>query len=239
MPEAAVRARFWARVLNPLVPLSCGGMRIVVHQCASCLPGSGTPVAALLATAREGSEEALGCLLQGFRQYLLLVANAELDSALKVKFAASDLVQETLLEAQRDFACFAGRSEEEFLAWLRKILVHNLRDAGRHYCESARRAISREVPLPRGDVAARQGAPLANLQTPSWLAMRRESVDRLIEALEKLPDDSRQVIILRNLEALSFHEIGHTMNRSPDAARKLWGRAIQRLEVLLHVTDRN
>lgn len=197
------------------------------------------PFALLLASARGGSSEALGRLLEECRQYLLLVASAEIEPALSAKLAASDLVQETFLEAQQDFPRFQGASDAELLAWLRRILLHNVCDAARRYRDCDKRAIRREVPLAPPVRGPRPGAssPLATTQTPSWLAMQRESVDRLIESLEKLPDDSRQVIILRNLETLSFHEIGHTMNRSPDAVRKLWGRAIQRLEVLLHVTD--
>src|SRR4051812_46159075 len=58
--------------------------------------------------ARAGSHEALGQLLDGCRGYLLRIARDELDPRLQAKGGASDLVQETFLEAQRDFAAFTG-----------------------------------------------------------------------------------------------------------------------------------
>src|SRR5262245_20956863 len=79
--------------------------------------------------AREGSSEALGQLLEGCRQYLLLVANQQLDPGLRDKLGPSDLVQETFLDAQQDFRHFHGHTEPELLAWLRRILLNNLADA--------------------------------------------------------------------------------------------------------------
>ena len=77
----------------------------------------------LLAAARAGSREALGRVLEGCRRYLLGVAEGELDPDLRSKGGASDIVQETFLEAQRDFARFQGSSPEELRAWLRQVLV--------------------------------------------------------------------------------------------------------------------
>ena len=79
-----------------------------------------------LAAARAGSREALGQVLQACRGYLLLLAERELDPDLRAKGGASDLVQGTFLEAQKDFAHFQGDSEDELRAWLRQVLLHNL-----------------------------------------------------------------------------------------------------------------
>src|SRR5437870_8093656 len=86
-----------------------------------------------LAEARAGSPEALGQMLEACRGYLLLVAQRELAPDLRAKGGASDLVQETFLEAQRDFPRFSGRSEAELLAWLRRLLLNNLANFTRHY----------------------------------------------------------------------------------------------------------
>src|SRR5438874_308510 len=79
----------------------------------------------LLAAARGGCRQALGALLERYRDYLLLLARAELAPDLRPKEGASDLVQQTFLEAQRDFAAFQGRTEEELLAWLKRLLRNN------------------------------------------------------------------------------------------------------------------
>ncbi len=62
----------------------------------------------MIGAAQNGSREALGRLLDGCRQYLLLIANQELHTDLRGKVAPSDIVQETYLDAQRDFPTFEG-----------------------------------------------------------------------------------------------------------------------------------
>src|SRR5690348_7072097 len=98
-----------------------------------------------LAEARAGSREALGQVLEVFRGYLLLIADRELDPRLRAKGGASDLVQETFLEAQRDFVGFHGDSAEELRAWLRRLLLNNLANFTRQYRERAKRDVGREV----------------------------------------------------------------------------------------------
>jgi len=182
--------------------------------------------------AREGSPEALGKLLEGCRQYLLLVANAELPDELQPKLGASDVVQETFLEAQRDFLQFQGCSEHDVLAWLRRILLNNIRDATRRYAGTAKRELSREVgfAVDAGTPGGAASQTLTTHVTPSWLARSRETNESLRRALERLSEDHRQVIVLRNLELLSFVQIAELMRRSPDAVRKLWSRAIDALQ---------
>src|SRR4051812_49212731 len=94
-----------------------------------------------LAEARAGSQEALGQALEACRRYLLLVAQSELAPELQAKGGASDLVQQTFLEAQRDFPCFAGTSEAELLAWLRCILLHTLGKFSRQYRATQKRGL--------------------------------------------------------------------------------------------------
>src|SRR6516225_2042707 len=86
-----------------------------------------------LAAACAGSREAVGQALEACRGYLLLIAQRELGPQLQAKGGASDLVQETLLEACRDFARFQGDSEAELLQWLRRLLLNNLADFTRLY----------------------------------------------------------------------------------------------------------
>src|SRR5215470_832625 len=172
----------------------------------------GGDVVQLLAAARAGSPEALGQVLETFRAYLLLVAGRELDPDLRAKGGASDLVQDTFLEAQRDFAQFQGTSEEELLAWLRQLLLHNVANFTRSFRATAKRKVGREVALETDD-SANLGPelPAANL-TPSREAVEREQAEALRRALERLPDDYRQVVVLRYLESRPFEEIGQCLN---------------------------
>src|SRR5437764_3357307 len=103
------------------------------------MPRSSQDAAQWLPAARCGSREALGRALDACRRYLLLVADKELDAELQAKGGASDLVQQTFLEAQRDFARFHGDSEAELLAWLRRLLLNNLADFRRLYRGTGKR----------------------------------------------------------------------------------------------------
>ncbi len=190
--------------------------------------GSEQGMAQWLHAARAGSQDALGQAFQTCRNYLLLVADKQLDADLLAKGGASDLVQETFLEAQRDFDRFHGTSEEELLAWLRQMLLNNIANFTRRY-HTDKRSLDREVALEPGSAGQRGPAVPAPELTPSSQAIEREQAEALQRALGRLPEDYRRVVVLRYLEGRTFEEIGQLLQRSPDAARKLWTRAMERL----------
>ncbi len=128
-----------------------------------------------LADARAGSPEALGNALEAHRRYLLLVAEKELAPDLRHKGGASDLVQETFIEAQRDFEQFRGESGNEFRGWLRRILLHNLGAFTRRYRDCAMRDVGREVGLfGEGSQGGPADGMAAGSATPSGVAMAQE-----------------------------------------------------------------
>jgi RNA polymerase sigma-70 factor (ECF subfamily) len=184
-----------------------------------------------LPAARAGSPEALGQVLEACRAYLLVVAQRELDPALHAKGGASDLVQETFLEAQRDFPQFRGDSEAELLGWLRRMLLNNLASFTRQYRATDKRSIDREVKLaPDPSSSQWDGGVRADSPSPSEQAVDQEQAQALAHAVERLPEDYRQIVTLRYYEERSFDEIAQRMQRSPNAVRKLWARAVERLQ---------
>ena len=114
---------------------------------------------ALIEGARQGDAECRERLFGLCRSYLGFVARSQIETWLRRKVDASDLVQETMLEAFRDFERFQGHSEQEWLAWLRKILNHNAADFVRRYRGTAKRAAGREVPFRDPDDSLARGAP--------------------------------------------------------------------------------
>jgi RNA polymerase sigma-70 factor (ECF subfamily) len=101
----------------------------------------------LLAEARQGDGERLGELLESYRNYLHLLARTQIDLHLQGRASASDVVQETFLDACRDFAQFRGDSEKELLAWLRQVLAFNLARLVRQQVRTQKRDAHREVSL--------------------------------------------------------------------------------------------
>jgi RNA polymerase sigma-70 factor (ECF subfamily) len=189
---------------------------------------SGTDFLSAVAAARAGSSEDLGRLLVAHRDYLVRIAVGELPVGLRGKLDAADVVQDTFLEAQRDFAGFRGRSEAELFAWLRQILRLNVLNAVRRYRDTEKRAIDRERPLDMGRVDT-----LADDDTPGTLLAFRERDEALARALARLAPHYRQVIRWRSFDQLPFEEIGRRLQRSSEAARRVWIRAVARLQALL------
>src|SRR5947209_8803066 len=93
----------------------------------------------LIERARQEDAAARARLLEGYRNYLRLLARTGMNAALKDKADPSDLVQETLLKAHRSFGQFRGRTEPELATWLRQILARNLYDLVRRYKTSGAR----------------------------------------------------------------------------------------------------
>jgi RNA polymerase sigma-70 factor (ECF subfamily) len=193
-------------------------------------------VAELIRRAQQGEAECREELFALLRSYLGFAARAQLESWLKVKVDASDIVQQTMLEAHRDFDRFQGESEPQLLAWLRRILVHNVADFIRHYRGTAKRQVRREVPFGSPAESSRFfGAPepAAPGGTPSQELVRRDNELRLVAALEKLAPDYQEVILLRNLQRLPFNEVAEKMGRSRPAVQMLWKRAIDKLREVM------
>jgi len=184
----------------------------------------------LLEAARRGHDDAFGRLFESFRRHLLLVAHRELPHGIRGKIGPSDMVQETAVDAQRAFPAFRGSTPEECFAWLRSILRNNVVDAVRRYELSQKRASGREISLAT-EPGRRQGGLVEVPQgPPDGSAIRHEDADVLERAMARLSGDHHAVLRLRYWECLSFPEIGERLSRSPDAVRKLWYRAVERLQ---------
>jgi RNA polymerase sigma-70 factor, ECF subfamily len=186
----------------------------------------------LIAQARAGDDVALGLLLELYRAYLTLLARVQIGRRLQGKVDAADMVQETFLEATRCFVQFCGDTEPELTAWLRRILATRLAHLVRRYCGTQARDVRLECVL--GDELDQSSrnldcGPVAEQSTPSQRASRREQAVLLANALDRLPPDYREVLVLRYLEGLAFPEVAARMGRSLDSVEKLWVRALPRL----------
>ena len=204
---------------------------------------SGLGVQQLLSQARQGNHQQLGLLLQLYRNYLTILAAAQLDARLRRRISPSDLVQEAMLGAYRDFATFRGGTERELLGWLRQILIHCLHHAYEAHVRAVRRDVRREISLDEVDRSLdRSAARLANVlahdgSSPSGQFRQRERSVEVADKLAQLRPDYREVLVLRNLQGLSFEEVAERMDRRPGAVRMLWLRAIEKFRQLYEVAE--
>jgi RNA polymerase sigma-70 factor (ECF subfamily) len=190
----------------------------------------------LLRQAREGDAEILGQLLEQYRCYLKVLARVQIGPRLQGKVDASDIVQESFLEAHQNFARFQGTSESQLVRWLRQILATKLADLLRRYLGARGRDVRLERAI-EGDFhpssAFLDRGLISPDSSPSQQAARREQSVLLAEALRELPSDYREVIVLRHLEGLTFPEVARRMGRSQDSVEKLWMRGLARLRKIM------
>src|SRR5262249_23437274 len=196
----------------------------------------------LIDRCRKGEGPAREQLFDRYRNYLRLIAEAQLGKYLRAKCDPSDIVQQTMLEAHRDFGAFNGRHEPELLGWLRKILAHNLYNEARRYGARQRDA-GREISLDEMHAGIEHsslalGQCLADdTPRPSQAAARREAAVLLADTLARLPEDYQTVLLLRVFEGLSAEEVGERMNRSAGAIRMLQLRALTALRTEMEGAD--
>ena len=191
----------------------------------------------LLGRARGGDVESLGELLQWYASYLTILATTQLDRRLRRRVNPSDLVQETMLAAHRDFAAFRGASQPEMLGWLRKILINTMHRTFATHVKAGKRDIRREVSIDR--ISSQMEESACNLASilpgkaasPSEPMRSRERAVDLANQLNQLPSQYRDVIVFRVLQGLSFDEIAHRMDRSSGAVRMLWLRALDQFKL--------
>jgi RNA polymerase sigma-70 factor (ECF subfamily) len=173
--------------------------------------------------------------LEGYRDYLRLLARTQLGPRLQAKLDASDVAQQAILQAHEAQGQFRGTTEAEKLAWLRAILASVLATAARRF-ETRARDVGRERSL-EGDLelsSSRLEYLLAADQTsPSQRAVRCEELLRLAAALTRLPEDQRQVVELHHLKGLPVAEVAEQMGRTRPAIVGLLFRGLKKLRLLL------
>ena len=166
--------------------------------------------------------------LSNYHAWLRLMARLQLDPRWGRKFDASDVAQQTLLEAWKAESQFRGNSDGERIAWLRTILGRVISREVRQYTGTLKRDPNRELDIPTA--LERSSIMLAglladNAPSPSMHADNREQQMIIAEAIESLSEDYREVIVLRNLQGLSHAEVAVRLDRTESAVRMLWLRA--------------
>jgi RNA polymerase sigma-70 factor (ECF subfamily) len=171
--------------------------------------------------------------LERFRSYLLLLAQMQLDARWRAKVDASDLVQQTLLEAHQNQEQFAGDTQA-MMAWLRRSLANNLVDQIRALGR-AKRDVTREQSLAGVNrSSAELGQFLAADQSsPSVQAVRNEDLIALADALTQLPDAQREAIVLHHLQGCSLAETAKALDKTEPAIAGLLHRGLRKLRELM------
>ncbi|MFT5049918.1 MAG: RNA polymerase sigma-70 factor (subfamily 1) [Chlamydiales bacterium] len=183
----------------------------------------------LIVRAQKGEREALDSLFSRYYYRVRQVVRRRVGQRLQVDVAASDLVQDAMLEAFKGFDHFELRNSAAFMGWLAKIVENRICSANRH-AHAAKRDRAREVDL--AYLAESTASGRVNLDLPANISQPLDSLERdeeerqFSEALEALPSKHRELLLARDFERMSWSEVAERVNApGADAARMSYQRA--------------
>lgn len=177
---------------------------------------------------------ALQPLLEQHRAYLTLLARVQLDGRLRAKLDPGDVVQQTLLEAHRSVVGFEGGASQ-LTAWLRGILCRQLARAVRDLRRN-KRDVTRERSLQASldaSSARLEGILAADQSSPSQQAQKNEWAVRVAAALDSLPENQRESVVLHYYQGLPVREVAERLSKTPAAVAGLLQRGLRALRGLL------
>ena len=195
----------------------------------------------LLANAKEGSEEAIGKLLDRHRDALRRMVQMRLDRRIQRRVDVSDIVQEVLFEANRRLSKYLQDPKMPFHLWLRHMARDRIIDAHRRHRVSAKRSVDREKPLTSPanvdrstmEIAAQLCDPAI---TPAAAATMHELARRFEAAIDELEERDREVLLMRHFEHLTNQEVAQALSLTEPAASMRYLRALRRLRALIAET---
>ncbi|MGN6135227.1 MAG: sigma-70 family RNA polymerase sigma factor [Aureliella sp.] len=184
-------------------------------------------VRTLFEQARKRSDRAsLGALLEYYRPLLERLSSRRVSRRLATKVSSSEVTQITLANAAERFEDFRGETVEQFRAWLCAILQNEITDHSRRFLTSQCRAMARETSL-RRDIAEEPG------RRPSQICSANEQVAKLLEAVDCLPDELREIVRMRYQQNMTFAEIANSLGLPAATARRRWLQAVEQIEQMM------
>jgi len=183
----------------------------VMGNLASAI-GIGTEDAALVAALKAGSEEAFGILIAQYSQPLYsLIARSLQDPA-----DAADITQEVFIKVFRSIRSFHG--DASLRTWLYRIALREASNQRRWWGRHKRQEITIDAPVNGSEAEEGEDSLcLSGLLTdangsPYEHIAHAEMKVRVEEALRKLPDAFRTVVVLREMEGFSYEEIAEIVD---------------------------
>ncbi|MCA9117430.1 MAG: sigma-70 family RNA polymerase sigma factor [Planctomycetaceae bacterium] len=192
----------------------------------------------LLREAGTGDQQAINALLEKHRNSLRQLIQLRLDRAVSRRVDASDVVQDVLLEASNRLGQFIEDGRMPFHLWLRQLAKDRMIDMHRRHRGAQRRSVDRERSLEASrqvdDSLRGMMVQLVDPElTPAAASLRRELEDRFLAALDQLPEDDRDILLMRHYEQLGNSEVAQALGLSEPAAGMRHLRALRRLRSML------
>ena len=179
----------------------------------------------LLERIANGDGDAVGTLLQRHHDFLHRLLTVRMEPALRQRVDPSDVIQETLIVANRRMDDFIKRRPTDFRLWIRRKALERLVEHRRkHFAK--KRSAARDIPLRNASSAIARNL-LAD--RPSKVVMQKELSEQVHELLAELSESDRELLMMRHAEGLSNGEIAKQLCLDPKTTSKRYGRALLKL----------
>ena len=190
-------------------------------------------VESVVESVRRGDDRALDKLFAAHHVYLRHVVGIRMDDALRIRVDPSDIVQDAHVEALRRVSDYVNDPKLPVRLWLRQIAIDRIGMAYRKHIGAEKRSVRREFTLPEQSSMGIAEQLVAGLSSPSMHVARHEVAAKVREAVAKLDDLDREIILLQAFEGLNSTESAQVLGIESATARKRFGRALLRLRSLL------
>ncbi len=185
-----------------------------------------------------GGRQALAALFDRYRDRLRRMVELRIDSRVRARLDASDVLQEAFLDVAHDLEAYLADPKLPPLLWMRLHVGRRLTTLHRQHLGTKMRDAGMEISLYRDALPEASSAALASMllgkhTSPTQAALRAERLLRVQEALNTLDPIDREVLALRHFEQLSRTETAEVLGISQEAAAKRYFRALKRLKNVL------
>lgn len=192
----------------------------------------------LMRDAGRGDPAAINALLDRHREALRHMVRARLDQRLSRRVDASDVVQDVLFEASGRLQQYLADPKMPFSLWLRELARDRIIDLHRRHRVALRRSLDKEQPLSPANFGDRSSLELAGQLrdpelTPAAHALRRELHERFLDALDRMDEEDREILVMRHVEQLTNSEAASILGLTAPAAGMRHLRALRRMREIL------
>jgi len=209
-----------------LCPTAPGDTRFVTLEMLPSMTTLEERLNAVVAEAMAGDRDALGEVLETIRPIVVRYCRARVGLMERSGLSAEDVAQEVCLAAAMALPRYRDRGRP-FLAFVYGIAAHKVADAYR--------AAGRDLAYPTDSIPEHRSAE----PDPEQAALEADSVTRMSELLEILPDKQREILILRVVVGLSAEETAEAVGSTPGAVRVAQHRALARLKSAIVAAGRD
>ena len=188
----------------------------------------------LLNGAKQGDKQAVERLMDRHRDSLHRMIRGRLNRGVAARVDASDVVQEALLTASRRLSDYLANPRLPFHAWLRQLASDRLNDVYRRQLADKRNVAREQHIAPNERSSLNPIAQLRDLElTPAAMLLRKEFAERFHQAVERLSDDAKEIVLMRHAEQLTNSQAAELLGLSEPAAAMRYLRALRQLKSIL------